>query len=210
MGCGAVGSEVARLAAKMGFTKFVLWDDDHVEPHNLPNQAYDLEHIGMLKVEALKQVLQRFNPRVECHAIPERFGPDSKALLDGPFVVAPDSMESRKIAYNAVHLNPNANFVYEIRLGFDYGELHIVDNMNPEYMRDWRATFGNDNEIPEGPCSLKICGTLVNLIGSYLVHSLCAHYSARSKLLPWKYHPHTAFVMDPLLEVHQTKGTREA
>jgi len=64
IGTGAVGSHVAVLAARMGFHKFRLWDHDLVEPHNLANQVFDHNHIGMPKVEAVKDVLTRFNPAI--------------------------------------------------------------------------------------------------------------------------------------------------
>lgn len=67
IGCGAVGSNLALIAAKMGFHEFDLWDADIVEPHNLANQAYDVEHIGMKKVAALASspTLQEFAASLE-------------------------------------------------------------------------------------------------------------------------------------------------
>ena len=40
IGCGSVGSTVAALLARLGVTKFVLYDFDRVEAHNLANQMF--------------------------------------------------------------------------------------------------------------------------------------------------------------------------
>ena len=53
IGCGSVGSTLAELLARFGLTNFALYDFDTVEPHNLANQMFRIEHIGMPKVDAL-------------------------------------------------------------------------------------------------------------------------------------------------------------
>ncbi len=40
IGVGGIGSPTAIILAKMGFKRFVLMDDDTVEPHNLPSQFF--------------------------------------------------------------------------------------------------------------------------------------------------------------------------
>ena len=65
LGCGATGSNIAMLAARMGFVEFQLWDADVVESHNLPNQVFDNCQIGTSKVLALEQKLKAFNPEIK-------------------------------------------------------------------------------------------------------------------------------------------------
>ena len=96
VGCGAVGSHFALIAAKMGFHNFSLWDADIVEDHNLPNQAYDVEHIGKKKVEALAEVLKRFNPEVQIETHDTFFTKENKDEIFGPLVIATDTMSSRQ------------------------------------------------------------------------------------------------------------------
>ena len=40
IGCGATGSWVALMLAKMGISNITCWDFDKVEEHNLPNQFF--------------------------------------------------------------------------------------------------------------------------------------------------------------------------
>lgn len=202
IGCGAVGSNLALLAAKMGVHRFRLWDVDEVEPHNLPNQAFEPEHVGQKKVEALAAVLRRFNPEIEVEIHTSFFTIDNKDQLDGPLVIATDTMKSRKEIYNAFYLNPNVSHVFEIRLGFDYGELHVIDNLDPDACDRWNRMLVNDEDVPEGPCNQRICTTLVLLISSYAVHTLCAKYVAESAGETWEPKSRTMFELKPELQIY--------
>jgi len=188
IGCGAVGSHMALAAAKMGAHKFVLWDVDRVESHNLSNQAFDVEHVGQTKVAALAAVLQRFNPLIEVVKHPYFFESSKhKELLEGPVVIATDTMKARKDIYTAVKMNSKVQGVFEVRLGFDYGEVHAFDNINLKECKDWYESLMDDSEIPDGPCNLRICTTLVLLSSAMAVHTLCNRYAALRQQVPWKY-----------------------
>lgn len=69
-GCG-IGSSFAVLAARMGFTKFILTDGDIIEDHNLNRQFYDADDIGVNKATALARHLHAINPEVVAEALPE-------------------------------------------------------------------------------------------------------------------------------------------
>ena len=58
VGCGGIGSFVVLTLAKMGCRALTVYDDDRVEPHNIPNQAYRLADVGRLKVEALAELVR--------------------------------------------------------------------------------------------------------------------------------------------------------
>lgn len=203
IGCGAVGSNLALIAAKMGFHNFSLWDADIVEPHNLPNQAYDVEHIGMKKVAALEAVLKRFNPSVSVKTHDRHFTSADKDEVVGPMVIATDTMSSRRDFYDAFYLNAQIDHVYEIRLGFDYGELNVVDTADPQECDSWLRSLRDDSEVPDGPCNLRICTTLVLLVSSYAVHTLCARYAAERAGEEWSRNIKTMFNLTPTLDLYR-------
>ena len=72
IGCGSVGSTVAENLARCGVKNMTLWDFDKVEPHNIVNQMFNENHVGMLKVDALRDILTDINPdlkdTLEIHA----------------------------------------------------------------------------------------------------------------------------------------------
>jgi len=61
-GLGGLGSNAAVSLARAGIGKLVLIDFDRVELSNLNRQAYFLEHVGMYKTEATRDIIQRINP----------------------------------------------------------------------------------------------------------------------------------------------------
>lgn len=179
VGCGAIGSNVALQAAKMGWLHFQLWDADTVEDHNLPNQAYGLEHVGQPKVEALKKVLETFNPNCKVTTHNEFFTPEHKDSVKGVLVLATDTMKSRELATEVFAYNCEISRVYEARLGFEYAEIHCIDPMDPNDIDQWRKSIKPDDQVPEGPCNLRICPTLVGVVSSTLVHYMCVQYAER-------------------------------
>jgi hypothetical protein len=68
--------------------------------------------------------------------------------------------------------------LFETRLGFDYGELNVIDNMDSEQIDGWLAALKSDDEVPSGPCNLQICTTLVGVVASTAVQVLCNKYAA--------------------------------
>lgn len=197
IGVGATGSWVAMFAARMGFTKFRIWDHDVVEPHNLPNQAYDLCHVGMPKVEALKEVLLRFNPEITIEAnqiyfTAEEHGDD----LEGPMVLTVDTMTARKEITKCFEGNVFVETVFESRLGFDHGTVNIIDCTSEKDIREWGNSLADDSEIPEGPCGLRICTTMVGVVANYMVQQICKKYAALKNEMVWTPNKRTVFIFD--------------
>lgn len=193
IGCGAVGSNVALLAAKMGFSNFVLWDVDTVENHNLANQAFDVRHVGMPKTEALKDVLNRFNPRCKVHVNNKFFTPASAEELSGCVVIAVDSMHARQTLADALNMNIEVAVAVDVRLGFDYGTVFTLDPLNFDGMQKYSQTIVSDDAVAESPCNLKICTTLVYQVTGYAVHMLCSRFSALRREEQWEYDQQAVF-----------------
>ena len=202
VGVGATGSHIGLIAAKMGFHNFRVWDADIVETHNLPNQIYDVEHVGKRKVAAFKDVLQRFNPSINVETHDYFFDSSHKHLLDGPLVLTVDTMSARKEAVSTFKLNWKVNKVFETRLGFDFGELNIIDNMNTLETEAWSSCLRDDKDLPEGPCNLRICTTLVSMVASYTVHCICAMLNNSRSSEQWSYSKKTLFNLDPKITTH--------
>tara|TARA_Y100001970_G_C14242691_1_gene865889 strand:+ start:929 stop:1615 length:687 start_codon:yes stop_codon:yes gene_type:complete len=203
IGVGATGSWIGLLAAKMGFHKFQIWDADIVEDHNLPNQIYELQDINKPKVEAFQRVLKEFNPAIEVIAHNEFFTTEKhKNMLNGPLVLTVDTMSARKDIYDSFNINWKVKNVFETRLGFDYGELNIIDNLNSNSTSEWYSSLKNDDEIPDGPCNLRICTTLVNMVASYTVHTLCSMLVSNKNDEIWSYNKKTMFNLTPKLQTY--------
>ncbi|HAA43523.1 MAG TPA: sulfur carrier protein ThiS adenylyltransferase ThiF [Ruminiclostridium sp.] len=71
-GAGGLGSNCAFNLVRSGFCKLKIVDFDVVEPSNLNRQFYFLDQLGMPKVLALKENLERINPEVRIETIQQR------------------------------------------------------------------------------------------------------------------------------------------
>lgn len=70
-GLGGLGSNVAIALARIGVGELKLIDFDVVEPSNLNRQQYFIKHIGMYKVDALKEILADINPFIKITTVRE-------------------------------------------------------------------------------------------------------------------------------------------
>ncbi|MDQ1332599.1 MAG: sulfur carrier protein ThiS adenylyltransferase, partial [Bacteroidota bacterium] len=61
-GAGGLGSNCAVALARSGIGTLVISDFDTVEPANLNRQYFFTNQVGMMKTEALKEILLRINP----------------------------------------------------------------------------------------------------------------------------------------------------
>jgi hypothetical protein len=94
IGAGSVGSFIVLTLAKMGFVNITVWDDDTVEEHNLPNQFYPLDTIGLAKVMALRKIIKDITG-VEIIANNCRFNSETASKVD-ILISAVDSIEARR------------------------------------------------------------------------------------------------------------------
>lgn len=60
-GLGGLGSNIATMLARVNVGHLFLIDFDKVEISNLNRQNYNKEHIGMLKTQAIKDVISKIN-----------------------------------------------------------------------------------------------------------------------------------------------------
>ncbi len=80
IGCG-LGSQIAVLATRTGFKKFILCDGDKVELNNLNRQAFDIKDIDKNKAEVTKEKILKINPAVEIEIYP-KFIQDKKEIKE--------------------------------------------------------------------------------------------------------------------------------
>lgn len=164
IGAGALGSHFVDTLASMGIQNLVVYDDDTVENHNLPNQIYRLQDVGKPKVEALKQYVK------------EKMGYDIEARnervekienLSGYLCLCVDSMQVRKdIILNNARLNPRVKMVVESRMGISQGQVFNFDPNNRLHLKKWMDKWYSDEDALESPCNSKSIAVTAKLIAS--------------------------------------------
>ena len=69
VGLGSGGSTVADLLARSGVGRFVLWDNDRLEPHNVARHVCTQRDLGRPKASAMRDHILAINPDAEVKAI---------------------------------------------------------------------------------------------------------------------------------------------
>jgi sulfur carrier protein ThiS adenylyltransferase len=104
IGCGGLGSNVAAILTRTGFSDVVLTDFDVVNAENLNRQNFLFSQCGMKKVVALKKNLLEINPWAKIKTIFEKI--DGKKLRDiilrekiDVIIEAVDATETKKVIF---------------------------------------------------------------------------------------------------------------
>lgn len=101
IGVGATGSFVAMQIARMGVPVLNIYDFDDVEIHNIPNQYYDTEDIGKLKIDALDEKLHKINPDITVNKSNAKVTAEDISKMEGYVFLLVDSMKVRKELWEA-------------------------------------------------------------------------------------------------------------
>ena len=104
-GLGGLGSNIAVLLARMGIGKLLLFDFDSVDLSNIGRQHYFLSQIGMLKTDAITEIISGINPY--CSVVTANIRLDSNniptVLKDADIVCeAFDNPESKAVLVDTV------------------------------------------------------------------------------------------------------------
>lgn len=80
LGCG-LGTQIALLAVRMGFSNFILIDGDKVSIDNMNRQAFRYKHLNENKAKALAGMMRDINPKVDIEYY-TKFLKDNKLARD--------------------------------------------------------------------------------------------------------------------------------
>jgi len=153
VGCGAIGSHAAETLAKIGISSLVIWDDDFVEPHNLPNQGYRLIDLGKPKVVALQERLLT-NLGVKAIAHRDRVGEDTDYKTN-VVISAVDSMKARKHIWAGVQRSDSVELFIDGRMGAQFGQVFSVHPKVPSSEEFYEKHLFDDTKGHEAPCTEK-------------------------------------------------------
>lgn len=94
-GCGGLGSNVAILLTRCGFTTFTIIDYDIIEASNLNRQQYTLQEIAQPKAPTLAKKLAAINPDISCQVYQQEWHP---GLTDDPLCLCDVLVEAFDLA----------------------------------------------------------------------------------------------------------------
>lgn len=170
IGCGAIGSTLAFMLAKLGLTNIVLYDEDMVEGKNVANQMYRSIDIGKPKTEALRDLLVEINPEIESNIELKGFYTDQQ--LDGYVFMAADSIDVRRKIAECNKFNPNVIAMFDFRMRLEDAQHYAADwssvKMKDELLASMDFTEEEAQEAtPRSACheTLSIFYTITGIVG---------------------------------------------
>lgn len=155
IGCGGIGSAAAIALAKLGIPRIRLIDPDGVEPHNLPNQMFDIADVGKPKVEALaERIVAMRGDEIDLRTEVTRVTSDGELKLGGIVVSGLDSMEARNDVWRGqVAKNAAISLYIDARLGGEKIVLYAINPMEKGGIDLYEETLYSDEDAKEDPCS---------------------------------------------------------
>lgn len=171
IGCGAVGSTVAENLCRFGLTKFVLWDFDTVEPHNIANQMFRSVDIGKPKVEALKGILTEINPDIETDIKlkPEGY---KGGNLSGYVFLCVDNIDIRRQIVEEHKLNTNIEAMFDFRMGLLEGQHYAANWRDSSAVENMLSTMNFTHEEAQANAPVSACNMTLSVVPT--VRSLCS------------------------------------
>ena len=176
VGCGNIGSWLAIALAKLGATRFVLWDDDTVELVNIGTQYYTPGDVGEHKTMALARHIRQHNPQAMVLMDSRRFEADDYSLPDMQHVLCAttDDLKSRLTCAKAAQDNPLTMLLVDLRMGMFHGEFrYVLRDQLDAHIAEFDTLPGDDQIRPE-PCGAASVGStgmyMAGLAAPWLVH----------------------------------------
>lgn len=176
IGCGSVGSTVAENLARCGVKNMTLWDFDKVEPHNIVNQMFNENHVGMLKVDALRDILTDINPdlkdTLEIHA-----GGWKGKMLSGYVFLCVDNIELRKEIVEKHFDSPYIKAMFDFRTLLEEAQHYAADWSDRKMKQDFLNSMQFSHEEAKDETPVSACGitlgvaTTVRLISALGVNN---------------------------------------
>ena len=170
LGCGAIGSSTAMQLARMGATKFCLYDMDKVEDVNIGVSQYIISDIDKPKVEALKEHLGSIGVE-DVNTYNERFTEFYPQGESDIAILGFDSMAARLQAVEALCSNPTIKPKHLIdgRMGAEHYQQYIFDKPT---LSKYKKTWYSDNEGSPEPCAAKATAYCAFMSGSFIANAV--------------------------------------
>jgi hypothetical protein len=130
IGAGGIGSFLVLALVKMGFTNVTVYDADLIEDHNVDNQLYGHKHLGMMKVDALRELCEDLAD-ITIYPKCEWYTGKEPIAHQGILIFAVDSITARNDIW--VNLKASVNSMLDCKL--DVTKFFIDARMGAEIIR---------------------------------------------------------------------------
>lgn len=160
VGVGAIGSTLCENLTRLGVTELYIYDFDTVSAHNITNQMFKETQIGMLKVDAVEEIIKEINPLVTVHKFSS--GLTEPYVLNGYIFLCVDNIDLRRTITEVNRYNMNTAAIFDFRMRLTDAQ-HYAAKFDYEYEQLLRTMeFSHDEAIYATPRSA--CGVELSVV----------------------------------------------
>lgn len=163
IGCGSVGSTIAEQLTRLGATKFVLYDFDKVEPHNIANQMFVNSDIGSLKVDAVKNRILSINPDIPEGDIKLVNTGWTGQKLSGYVFLAVDSVKLRREIAEKFKDNRCVTAMFDFRTGLEDAQHYAADWSNESSIHNFISSMDFTDDEADEATPKSACGGVLGV-----------------------------------------------
>lgn len=161
IGCGAIGSTVAEMLTRLGFTQLHLYDFDTVTSHNITNQMFRTKDIEKPKTECLAEILLDINPDIQLELHNEGYNEFTR--LAGLVFIAVDSIELRKEIVTQQRYNKAIRFVIDCRMELTSAQSYAAEWEDETAITKLLGTMDFTSEEAKEATPVSACGTTLSV-----------------------------------------------
>lgn len=164
IGAGAVGSTVAEMLTRLGFSKFYIYDMDIVSPHNITNQMFRHKDIGINKCDAIVDICKEINPEVEI--IIERKGyqqNETHRRLSGYVFLCADSIDLRNAIVDEYMFSPYVLAMFDFRMRLTDAQHYAADWTKESSRKFLKSTMAFTAAEAIAATPVSACGTSLSI-----------------------------------------------
>jgi len=159
IGCGAIGSAVAELLARLGVENLHLHDFDKVETHNIANQMFSEIHVGWPKVKAVHEICYAINPAIKITKHGKWEGQD----LKGYIFMAVDSIETRKEIAKKHQYNMDVKGMFDFRMRLTDAQHYATTPKNLELTKVFLDSMNFTKEEAKEATPMSACNIALSV-----------------------------------------------
>ena len=163
VGCGSVGSTIAENLARCGISKMTLWDFDKVESHNIVNQMFTQQQVGMLKVDALKDILTGINPECAENIETKPDGWKGKTL-SGYVFLAVDSIDIRREIVEKHFDSPYIKAMFDVRTMLTGAQHYAADWSDYKMKQNFLQSMQFSHDEASEETEVSACGIVLGVV----------------------------------------------
>jgi hypothetical protein len=138
----------------------VVWDDDILNEHNIPNQMCKPALIGRPKVEALAQLVHELTD-VVITVDTRRYAGQN---LEGVVIVATDNMAARQSVWKRLKGSAKVPLLIDARMGAEFARIYTIRPASLEDGAFYSENLYPNEEAERLPCSARsiiYCPTVI-------------------------------------------------